>query len=697
MEYNEAHFKRSANLRAMIMWIVIAFATTVAYAIEVKNGSRTVPYFIAFCSLGWGPIALGFLVFKIKGTATGWFKEIISVGYLAYYLFIMITSHTALTVMYIFPIACMLMLYKDRGLLVRIGILNVLIVIARLVLDMKSGTLTHDVVVDYEIELVVVVLSYISYVLAIAHMCQADGAMLNSVKDNLARVVTTVKQVKTSSTSIIDGVTVVRELSDENKRSANEVVQSMEELTNKNQLLGMKVDSSMEMTQDIDNQVRNVASLIENIVSLIEKSAGHAAVSTDELTNMVKTTNSMAELSSDVENILNEFRNHFASVQQETGRIESIMSQTNILALNASIEAARAGSAGKGFAVVAEEIRKLSLGTKASSDGIMEALEVLEETSNKMTESITTILKLITETLEKMQAVNTNVGIIAEDSEQLDGEIQVIDNAMKQVEASNKSMVDNMYQVKDIMATITESVANSRNTTVTMSNKYDETSRNVSNIGIIVDKLVEELGTGGFMDINDITVGMSVNIVNSKTGNECTTEVSEVVDNTVKVLDSIQLETFMLDNPAKRYEIRITVNNTVYIWPDTVVDKNYADYYELLLEGNPKVVNRRKYPRLPMSNPCKILLERSNHSFSGNLVNISAGGVAFVCNSDEFEDSINERIQIAVQDFPILKGKILPAIIIRSTNDSGRYIVGCRLMEDNMDIFHYVNQRISEI
>ena len=183
-------------------------------------------------------------------------------------------------------------------------------------------------------------------------------------------------------------------------------------------------------------------------------------------------------------------------VKKETVTIENITSQTNLLALNASIEAARAGEAGKGFAVVADEIRNLSMGTQTSSGSIMSALKHLENTSEKMTESITTILKLVNETLDKIKTVNDSVSTIAEDSGKLGEEIQIVNSAIQKVEDSNKNMVENMKQVKDIMEVMNESVMDSETTTKNMQSKYAETSRNVINIEEVVGKLVEELGVG---------------------------------------------------------------------------------------------------------------------------------------------------------------------------------------------------------
>ena len=152
----------------------------------------------------------------------------------------------------------------------------------------------------------------------------------------------------------------------------------------------------------------------------------------------------MADLSGDIEKTLQDFKNNFAMVKKETGTIEQITNQTNLLALNASIEAARAGEAGKGFAVVADQIRSLSTETKSSSGQIWQALQHLEETSDKMTSAIEETLELIHLTLEKVTAAGSNITQIASDTTQLGDHIQVIDTAMKEVESSNVHLVENL-------------------------------------------------------------------------------------------------------------------------------------------------------------------------------------------------------------------------------------------------------------
>ena len=96
-------------------------------------------------------------------------------------------------------------------------------------------------------------------------------------------------------------------MSEENKEGAGVVVSRMESVAQNNAVLSEKIDSTMNMTNDINDQVGNVAGLVEHIVEISEKSAEHADSSSKQLENAVEATNSMAKLSADVENILNDF------------------------------------------------------------------------------------------------------------------------------------------------------------------------------------------------------------------------------------------------------------------------------------------------------------------------------------------------------------------------------------------------------
>lgn len=585
----------------------------------------------------------------------------------------------------------------------RCGIFNTIIVVAGAVYHYNAGINSAADFKNYQLQFSCIILCYICYVLSINHLNWSDGTMLDSIKNNLSRVITTIGQVKTASNTIVDGITVVRELSDENMQGASAVVDNMTELSKKNEVLHDRTMSSMDMTEDINTQVRNVADLIDEMVGLINESVRHSDASSSELEDVVKTTNTMAELSSELEKILTEFLHEFELVKEETGTITSISSQTNLLALNASIEAARAGDAGRGFAVVADEIRNLSTGTQTSSGRIMEALGNLEDTSRKMTSSIKQTLDLIQSTKSKITQVSTSVTNIASDSQQLGNNIQVIDTAMKDVEQANQKMVNNMQEICDAMDVMTSSVKQADDTTKTMLSKYSESSKNVNNIESVVGQLMEELGAGGFMGIQDILPGMKISVVtntseeNGTSGFVSEGEVVERIDDELFVTLIPENGTVMSgSSKTENCNLRIIVNNTLYNWKDakiTAVPQRGTDCYKLVTESNPAVMNRRKYTRMSISNTCTVTFKDNKKSYNGHMVNISANGFAFSCTDEVFADAKGKEIAISIPDFSIVSARNLTGVIIRSSNNDGEYIVGCRMPEDHLQIKEYIEHR----
>lgn len=153
--------------------------------------------------------------------------------------------------------------------------------------------------------------------MSVRHLTESDAALTESIKSDLNRVVTTVEQVKTACNTIMDGITVVRELASENKHGSDVVVDGMNKLTGNNKQLQSHTASSQEMTTDISSQVENVAAMINDMVSLTTESGKHAKVSSEDLEGLAQTAKTMSELSTEVENILTTFRDEFEMVKMK--------------------------------------------------------------------------------------------------------------------------------------------------------------------------------------------------------------------------------------------------------------------------------------------------------------------------------------------------------------------------------------------
>lgn len=698
MDYNENEFKAKANIKARRIWLVFALLLSANYGTDVSQGGYPSTNFIIFLILCWVPFFAGDLLLRIRGKADDRYRYALVVGYGIFYTFLICTTDSPIAFTYILPVVSLLVLYKDQKFMVGCAIANIASVIVSVfyhLVVLGQNTATDQK--NYQLQVACLLLCYIGYIMSIRHLIESDGALTDSIKADLKRVVTTVEQVKTASNTIMDGITVVRELATENKHGSDIVVDGMNKLTDNNDQLQSRTASSQEMTGDINSQVQNVASMINDMVSLTAESGKHAKTSSVDLESLVQTAGTMADLSNEVEHILDAFKAEFETVKQETGTIDSISSQTNLLALNASIEAARAGEAGKGFSVVAEQIRKLSTETKDSSGQISEALSRLDEISGKMTSSIEETLKLIQVTLEKVTQTGENVNKITQDSSLLGEHIQTIDSAMKEVESSNRQLVENMEQVSSIVETMTTCISDSDETSKRMLSKYEESASNINNIENVIQELMCELGIGGFMGLDDIHAGMKAKVILPKhlERMEYHGEVRSVAENSISLIlsDNPQL------NGSETCKVQVTVDNVLYCWDQAQIQADTASgshAYVLQLSARPEIKNRRKYPRADVSNPCTITLKDSDTTFSGQLDNISANGFAFLIRDPFFMDHKHADVAIDIQNFALSDQSHLEGHVIRCSDDEGVYIVGCQMPEDNYAIRNYVDSLLGQ-
>mgnify|MGYP000636032059 FL=1 len=701
-EYDESFFRAKANKRAGITWLALIFIATIYYGIKTKNGEIARGYFIAFTVVGWVTYITGYIVSMIKGKAAKEYKWVLGICYLLFYAVIAWTALDKISYIFILPLLSILILYKDPKFIKMIMWFTLFVLISsNIYKGVAKGMMDFVASEECALQFAIVLCCFACTNMAIRHLVESDGALTGSIESELAQVVQTVEQVKDASNSIVDGVTVVRELADENKQGANNVVKDMGTLAKNNDILNDKTVSSIEMTKVIDTQVKDVSDLMEEFSKLIEKSVEHADLSADELTEVVDITNRMSVLSSKIETILETFKKEFENVKQETSTIEGITSQTNLLALNASIEAARAGEAGKGFAVVADQIRSLSSGTQDSSNSIMEALSHLEATSDEMLESITETVELIQLNIEKVSTVNKSVSDITSDATSLGDNIKIVDSAVKQVENSNETLTANMNQVGEIMQIMTDSINNAEQTTKTMLSKYEASAKSATDIESVVGELMEELGIGGFMNVSDIKSGMKFRMViegQTNAREEYTGEVVDRKDNNVYI-NINNRATFDDKRRNLKCSFNAVVDNVLYCWNDIAIHNVKAGekgQFKLTIDTNPQVYNRRKYPRMPLDNKCTISVDGTDITYYGHMVNISANGFAFSVNDSSFETMKGQNIVIEIDNFDVIKDKEIQGCIIRCSNDEGNYIVGCRMPEDSNEIKDYVNKNYSE-
>ena len=288
MNYDENLFKEKANKKARRIWLVFALLLSANYGSDAAGHLYPMNQYVIFLILCWVPFLVGDIILKIKGKASDLYRLDLVIGYGIFYTFVLCTTASPIAFTYILPVTSLLVLYKNKRFMIGCGIANSISVILSAVYRAAVlGCTSASDMKNYQLQVSCILLCYICYIMSIRHLNESDGALTDSIKADLQRVITTVEKVKTSSNAVMDGITVVRELAAENKHGSDVVMLGMNELTQNNSKLEDHTESSKSMTSGISTQVQHVTDMIKEMVALTTESEKHALTSSTDLDGLV--------------------------------------------------------------------------------------------------------------------------------------------------------------------------------------------------------------------------------------------------------------------------------------------------------------------------------------------------------------------------------------------------------------------------
>lgn len=203
----------------------------------------------------------------------------------------------------------------------------------------------------------------------------------------------------------------------------------------------------VESAQNTSNIIKDVTNDIEKVVNQVEKTNIISDKMTDITNDNKKNISDFLELVENIKDKSNYSKECMSSLQGMIEHIQSILenisdisSQTELLALNASIEAARYGESGKGFSVIAEEVKKLALESNKYSISIGEFTGRLEDETKKAVNAIDGNYNMILE----------SAGYISETNKSFDYLINIQNNMAEQINHVNTIMDEFVYKTKVI-------------------------------------------------------------------------------------------------------------------------------------------------------------------------------------------------------------------------------------------------------
>ena len=191
--------------------------------------------------------------------------------------------------------------------------------------------------------------------------------------------------------------------------------------------------------------LEETSSAIEEMASTIKSSASHSVEGNDMMISSKKAVENGASVISETTKNIEEVYEASAKIKNITKTIEDIAFQTNILALNASVEAARAGDQGRGFAVVASEVRNLAQNSQASAKDITLLIENIYEKINKSAETAResqTIFNDIQEKIENTAKIMQEISTTAVEQQTGVDQVNIAVSKIDGITQQNAALVD---------------------------------------------------------------------------------------------------------------------------------------------------------------------------------------------------------------------------------------------------------------
>jgi len=266
--------------------------------------------------------------------------------------------------------------------------------------------------------------------------------------------------------------------------NSNENASIANELSTTSLSVGQNIEKSLELVNEVTQQAKNASDevilVIENSKNRNEKILGANAMLAEAKDDIIALANHVQE-SAEAET---ELAKKIESLSQNTTQVKDILTviadiadQTNLLALNAAIEAARAGEHGRGFAVVADEVRKLAERTQKSLLEINTTIDVIVQATNDASQEMTTNSKQ----MEQLASISMKV----------ENKISDTTDIVKEA-TSSEDANDNMDKFDNLGKHI-ETIANSTNYLSSMSSSDARSVEEIASAAEHMDKMMNEL------------------------------------------------------------------------------------------------------------------------------------------------------------------------------------------------------------
>ena len=394
------------------------------------------------------------------------------------------------TIAYIFPLLALVTLFMGRRATIGYAILHIIGLLSFIRLALEKELLTQNQAYEYLADNLLSVLILTIVLLFYIRTIDVSHKALEKSLDESQKQKVSIEQALTKSTNV-----------------ASTLATFSEEIAAAADGFSQNTQTQAAAIEEISATIEQLAASGENLYGVAQRQSGatesvqqHMQILQEVVSDVTQTTKSTITIRNDLNQTVEKSRKEIESVQQvmqsasdkfddmrdTVSVIDEISEKINLLSLNASIEAARAGDSGRGFAVVAHEVGKLADETSSNLKSINSLFENSHEEISLVSKRLETFSTVLSQMITQISAFTGSVDLIVELTEKEQELNQVTDTAIKQVQVEASRILDFSQEQKEALNGIAKSIS-------AMSETMQQIVTDAATLGTSSEKIMEYL------------------------------------------------------------------------------------------------------------------------------------------------------------------------------------------------------------